>query len=188
MIYIYSVPETHPFLINLLRGRGKTLSLPLAHCPLLISHVYGYLSKRQLLEKTGFSDAFYARGESLIRQLHALTKRFEVRCYYDPDLVKGRERAMYQAAQLAFLKLRGVEAVVKIEFPRLGGCVEGDFVVVDNYIDFLTLRGCGEWLYLREPKPTPVEEFILTGDLDVQRYLAYLSVAHREGLARALSL
>jgi hypothetical protein len=68
VIYIYSVPKTHPFLVNLFR-KGVTVYLPLPSCGLLLLHAYGRLSKAQLLAKLGLSEGFYARSSRLIAML-----------------------------------------------------------------------------------------------------------------------
>lgn len=174
MIYVYTTPKTHFFLLNLF-PRRIPLALPLPSCDLLLIHAHGHLAKRQLLGQLGLSDGFYRRAEALIKMLPTLSRVFRVRCYMPLELAKERDKAFYKAAEAAYSLLFRGEVPAPPPPPVLNKCIEGDgFVVVDNYLDYYALRSCGEWIFLDEPRPTPVEEYLLWGVLDREKYLKYL--------------
>jgi len=178
VIYIYTTPKTHFFLPNLL-PRRILLALPLPSCDLLLRHAYGRLAKHQLLGELGLSDGFYRRAEALIKMLPTLSKVFQIRCYMPLELAKERDRAFYKAAEAAYSLLFRGEVPAPPQPPVLEKCVEGDgAVVVDNYLDYHALKSCGDWVFLNVPKPTPVEEYLLWGVLDREKYLRHLTEAY----------
>ncbi|MGC8994739.1 MAG: hypothetical protein ACP5J0_04990 [Pyrobaculum sp.] len=185
MIYIYSVPKTHFFLPSLL-PRGVSLLLPLPRCDLLLLHAYGHLSKSELLAKLGLSDGFYMRRRQLIALLPTLSKLYHVRCYAELEEERARERLFYEVAKAVYTQFyHGAAAEVRVDIGKT--CPEGGVVVVDNYIDYVRMRSCGDWVYLAEPRPTPVEEYLLSGRLDVDKYLKFLHIVYARGYEEAVS-
>lgn len=172
MIYIYSVPKTHPFLVNLFR-KGVTVYLPLPSCELLLLHAYGRLSKTQLLAKLGLSEGFYARSSRLIAMLPYVAKLYQVRCFLSLETAQARDRAYYEAAKAAYLLIFSKASPQPPSFPvpepPEGG--PSDVVVVDNYVDYFAWKRRGDWAYLATPRPGPVEKFLIYGVLDIDEYL-----------------
>lgn len=182
MILVYSRSETHPFFLNLLRREARVF-LPIPQCQLFLLHAHGHLSKSQLLERLGLSDGFYRRAEALIKMLPSLVKLFDVNCYGDLSIMRARDRAFYEVAKAAYLTIFTKTEVPPPTFPRLdppGGSAT-DVVLVDNFIDYVTWRDRGEWVFLAVPRPTPVERYLLEGRLDVEEYLRTSLAAGRHG-------
>lgn len=182
-MYIYSIPKTHLFLPNLF-PRRVTLYLPLPSCGLLLSHAYGQISRGELLQRLGLSEGFYTRAKTLISLLPTLSKLYEVKCYISLEEARGRDLFYYETAKAVYLKIFQNAGVPPAPKP-VAICVEDGYVVVDNYLDFLAMRKCGEWLYLATPRPTPVEEFILTGELNVEKILKFTHAVYKWGYEEA---
>ncbi len=182
-MYIYSIPKTHFFLPSLVPRRSP-LYLPLPRCDLLLAHAYGRISRGELLQKLGLSEGFYVRHRALIYILPTLYKLYDVNCYFSLEEARERDAAYYETAKAVYLKMfHNAGAPPALKPKRL--CIDGGHVVVDNYIDFLAMKDCGEWVYLATPRPTPVEEYIISGVLNTEKILKFILAVYKWGYEEA---